>query len=99
MFGDKKQQQQEDGLAPVATSDVGDVEDYANKPRADPNESDPFGELSQDGPNYKNVGVTCHMDTASADMVYRLAGQEALSSCSRLRSGWVSWVFQELSTC
>ncbi|PPJ60808.1 hypothetical protein CBER1_02324 [Cercospora berteroae] len=56
MFGDKKQQQQEDGLAPVATSDVGDVEDYANKPRADPNESDPFGELSSDGPNYKNVG-------------------------------------------
>lgn len=87
MFGDKKQQQQEDGLAPVATSDVGDVEDYANKPRADPNESDPFGELSKDGPNYKNVGRACRTDATSADMVYRSAGREVLSSCSRRRSG------------
>ncbi|KAI5366205.1 Putative amino acid transporter, transmembrane domain-containing protein [Septoria linicola] len=53
MFGDKKQQG--DDLAPVPTSDLGYVDDYAGKP-ADTTPDDVFGTINEDGPNYKDVG-------------------------------------------
>ena len=53
MFGDKKQQQ-DDELAPVPTSDMGDVE--VIKPQGGQHDA-VFGEINEDGPNYKDVSI------------------------------------------
>lgn len=53
MFGEKKKQQEDDQLAPVPTSDMGDVE--VIKPVGGQHDA-VFGEINEDGPNYKDVG-------------------------------------------
>ncbi|KXT10530.1 hypothetical protein AC579_6096 [Pseudocercospora musae] len=54
MFREKKQQQSDD-LGPVPTSDLGEVADCV-KPNDIAPQDAVFGELSKDGPNYRNVG-------------------------------------------
>ncbi|EME84713.1 uncharacterized protein MYCFIDRAFT_41529 [Pseudocercospora fijiensis CIRAD86] len=56
MFRDKKQQQSDDDLAPVPTSDLGEVEDCVKPEDATSTQDAVFGELRKDGPNYRNVG-------------------------------------------
>lgn len=51
MYGDDKKSAGED-LAPVVTSSYGDVEDLS-KPTKEVDAV--FGEISEDGPNYKDV--------------------------------------------
>lgn len=53
MFGEKKNRQDpEDELAPVPTSDMGEMEE-CDKP--DTQQDAIFGEVSKDGPNYRDV--------------------------------------------
>jgi hypothetical protein len=54
MFGDKEKKNGGDDLVKVTTSGYGDVEDLS-KPTKEVDAV--FGEISEDGPNYKDVSA------------------------------------------
>lgn len=77
----------EASLAPVSTNGLGEVESLAKSNDAP---QDVFGQLSEDGPNYRDVSDE-HEDRTSqrlTDEHTRLAGLGLRFSCSRLRSAW-----------